>query len=337
MTGVRDLARDLADLRRFAFLTLPGYSMIACANAVEALRMANRLAGEAVYAWQIVTPDGQPAAASNGLLLHPTEPLDPAKRPDLLLACGGVDVRHAVDRWVTAALRRLARGGVALGALCTGSLALADAGLLEGYRCAIHWENLAAIREEFPRVRFVEDVFAFDRDRATCTGGVAPLHMMLAVIEARLGRRLAAGVRAQFLIERARAAEERQPARLGLRITGHPRLEAAVRLIEEGVETPMPSSEVARTVRLSPRQLERLFKRHLGQTPGAYAAALRLDRARVLLRETAMPITAVGVACGYASLSRFSAAYRARFGHPPRTERTTLSPGHQDARQPHPA
>ena len=181
----RDLPRELAGLRRFVFLTLPNYSMIACANAVEAQRMANRIAGEEVYTWDVVAPDDQPVAASNGLSLHPTVGLEMTERPDLLLACGGVDVRHLMDRRVTAALRCFARDGVALGALCTGSFALAKAGLLEGYRCAIHWEDLTAIREEFPGVRFVEDVFAFDRDRATCSGGVAPLDMMLAMIEAR--------------------------------------------------------------------------------------------------------------------------------------------------------
>ena len=328
----RDLPRELAGLCRFVFLTLPNYSMIACTNAVEALRMANRIAGEVVYTWDVVTPDGQPVAASNGLSLHPTVELETTERPDLLLACGGVNVRHVMDDRVTTALRSLARGGVALGALCTGSFVLARAGLLEGYRCATHWEDLSAIREEFPGVRFVEDVFALDRDRATCTGGVAPLDMMLAMIEARLGPRAVAELRAQFLVDRVRTGEERQPISSRLHIEGHTQLERAVRLIEDGIETPISMAALARAVRLSPRQLERLFKRHLGQTPNAYAAARRLDRARVLLRETAMSITAIGAACGFASPSRFSTSYRSRFGHPPKAERGNLSRRHSDDR-----
>jgi transcriptional regulator GlxA family with amidase domain len=312
----------LDELRRFGFLTLPNYSMIACANAIEALRMANRVVGQPVYSWAVVTLDGHPAAASNGLMLTPCTMLSAAERFDIVFVVGGIDVRNAVDRNVTAALRKLAHDGIALGALCTGSFALAEARLLAGYRCAIHWENLQAVREEFPNIDFVEDFFCIDRDRITCTGGIAPLDLMLAVIQARLGRRVAGEVSSLFLIERGRAADERQPCHAGAANQTTPRrLAEAIRLIEENIETPRPTAEIARAVRISTRQLERLFRRHLGTSPAAYAADMRLDRARALLRQTAMPVTDVGIACGFRSASHFSTAFRARFGHAPRAER----------------
>jgi AraC family transcriptional regulator, glycine betaine-responsive activator len=310
---------NLAKLSSFAFLTLPHYSLIAVANAIEVLRMANRTCGADTYRWQLVTPDGEPAAASNGMALHPTTSLAATARPDLLLVCGGIDVRHVVDASVTAALRRFARGGVPLGGLCTGSFALAAAGVLRGRTCAIHWENLAAIQEEFPDIEFVRDLYAIDRDRVTCTGGVAPLSLMLAIVASRLGPTIASEIQAQFLVERTREGSEQQHARPGR--PGHPKLETAVRVIEAAVDAKVQTGDLARNVGLSPRQLERLFRRHFGQTPAAYAAALRLDRARALLRETAMPVTAVAAACGYITPSRFSAAYRGRFGRSPRDER----------------
>lgn len=318
---------DLAAPRRFGFLTLPNYSLIACANAVEALRMANRVVGRAEYEWEVVTPGGKPAPASNGLALHPTAALEEAGAFDLLFVCGGIDVRRSAGRTVAAALRRLARSGTALGALCTGSFALAEAGLLRGYRCAIHWEDLPAIREEFPDTEFVEDMYTVDRDRITCTGGVAPLDMMLAVIEARLGRERAAQVSSQFIVERGRAGAERQKTAPWTRAAaGDERLAEAVRLIEGSVEAPLPAAAIAATVGLSPRHLERLFREHLGTTPAAFASAVRLDHARALLRQTAMPVTGVAVACGFGSASHFSTAFRGRFGHAPRAERVRNAP-----------
>ena len=318
---------DLAAPTRFGFLTLPNYSLIACANAIEALRMANRVSGRDEYAWRVVTPGGEPATASNGLALAPTVALDRAGALDLLFVCGGVDVRRSAGRAVAAALRRLARSGTALGALCTGSFALAEAGLLRGHRCAVHWEDLPALQEEFPDTEFVEDMFTVDRDRITCTGGVAPLDMMLAIIGARLGRDLAAQVSAQFIVERGRAGVERQPTAPWARaVTRNKRLAEAVKLIEGSVGAPLATTEVAAKVGLSVRQLERLFRQHLDTTPAAFSASVRLGRARALLRQTAMPITDVAVACGYDSASHFSTAFRARFGHAPRAERARSAP-----------
>jgi transcriptional regulator GlxA family with amidase domain len=309
-------------LRRFGFLTLPNYSMIACANAIEPLRMANRLTGRSDYGWTMLTLDGAPAAASNGLSLGPTLALEAAGPLDAVMVCGGVDVRLSVGRPLKTALRRLARRGIALGALCTGAFALAEAGLLKGYRCAIHWENLQAIHEEFPEIDFTQDLYAIDRDRLTCTGGVAPLDMMLNLIGGGLGRDLAEQISMQFILDRTRSGEERQPSLAhGHAVIGHPALERAVRLIEQRLERPLSAAAVARHAGVSPRQLERLFKQRLGHSPSAFALTLRLDRARALLRQTAMPITDVALACGFTSPTHFSTAYRRRFERPPRAER----------------
>src|SRR5215510_5110433 len=137
---------------KYGFLTLPRYSMIALSNAVEPLRMANIITGESVYQWSIVSLEGQPTPASNGLQLSPTLPLDLLGAVDILFVCGGVNVQEAVSAKILAALRRLAERRIPLGALCTGGYALAKAGLLDKYRATIHWENLSALREEFPRI-----------------------------------------------------------------------------------------------------------------------------------------------------------------------------------------
>jgi transcriptional regulator GlxA family with amidase domain len=323
---------DLASLRRFAFLTLPNYSMIACSNALEACRMANYVTGRQAYAWQVITLDGTPAPASNGLSLQPTAALADAAPFDVLFVCGGVDVRHAVSRPLKDALRRVARRGEVLGAFCTGSFALAEAGLLDGYRCAIHWENLAAIREEFPEIAFVEDLFVIDRDRLTCTGGVAPLDMMLALVDARLGGDLAAKVSDEFVVERIRPAGDPQHIPLQARIgPAHLAVTRVARIMEKNIERPLEIGAIVREAGLSERQVERLFRQHVGMTPSEYYMSARLARARELLRLTDMPVTEVGTAAGFTSPSHFSTAYRRRFGHAPRAERGRAPPAGRDA------
>jgi transcriptional regulator GlxA family with amidase domain len=313
---------ELGALSQFGFLTLPNYSMIACANAIEALRMANRVSARNAYRWQLLTLDGVAARASNGMSLQPTAPLASARSLDIVFVCGGVDIRRSTGRAVQSALRRLARDQVPLGALCTGSFALAEAGLLSGYRCAIHWENLAAIREEFPEIQFLDDLYTIDRDRITCTGGIAPLDLMLTLIRARLGNMIADRIATQFIVERGRRASERQPLSPAISPgAAHERLEVAVRLIQSKLDERLRIGAIAGEAGLSTRQLERLFKRHFGQTPAALWKRWRLERARTLLTQTAMPITDVSIACGFSTAAHFSTAYRHQFGRTPSTER----------------
>ncbi len=314
---------ELGALGQFGFLTLPNYSLIACANAIEALRMANRVSARSAYRWQLLTLDGVAARASNGMSLQPTTPLANARALDIVFVCGGVDIRRSTGRALLAALRRLAREGIPLGALCTGSFALAEAGLLSGYRCAIHWENLAAIREEFPEIQFLDDLYTIDRDRITCTGGIAPLDLMLTLIRARLGNLIADRIATQFIVERGRRASERQPLAPAISPGPvHERLETAVRLIQNKLDERLRISAIAAEAGLSTRQLERLFKRHFGQTPAALWKRWRLERARTLLTQTAMPITDVSIACGFSTAAHFSTAYRHQFGRTPSNERS---------------
>ena len=175
-----------ASLSHFAFMPLPNFTMIAFTNAIEVLRMANYLTGQPLYRWSIVSPDGGPVTASNGLSVD-TGPVECVGQPDIVFVVGGIDVQRETRPEHLVALRRFARLGSVLGSLCTGTYALARAGLLAGYACAIHWENMSALKEEFPDTRFLKELFVVDRDRVTCTGGVAPLDMMLNLIAARVG------------------------------------------------------------------------------------------------------------------------------------------------------
>nr|WP_241017316.1 GlxA family transcriptional regulator [Paraburkholderia sp. Ac-20342] len=315
-------AHAASSLRHFGFLTLQNFSMIAFSSAVEVLRMANYVGRADHYHWSIYSLDGAPVHASNGIAVRPAQPLDPASLPDVLIVCGGVRIREIVDDSLRATLDGVAQRGVPLGGICTGAYALMASGLLDGYRCAVHWEDLTALHEEFPRVRFADELFVVDRDRLTCTGGTAPLDLMLDLVGARLGRGLAAKVSEQFIVERIRSATDLQPIPVDARV-GFSRAELVevVRLMEANIKEPLSLEELARLVRLSQRHLQRMFKAYLNVSPTHYYLTLRLKRARELLRTTDASIARVTSVCGFNSPCHFSKAYRVQFGHAPSHER----------------
>jgi transcriptional regulator GlxA family with amidase domain len=284
--------------------------------------MANQQMGIDVYEWSIVSIDGKPTEASSGLTLSPTVPLDKLQPADIVFVCGGIKVREAVSPALLVALRRLADRQVPLGGLCTGGYALAKAGLLDSYRVTIHWENLSALREEFPRVKISDQLFTIDRDRYTSSGGTAPLDLMLNLIEQRLGTKVSKLVSEQFILDRVRKDTERQYVPLRAQIGWSNRgLMRVANLMEQHIEKPLSLEAIAKSSGLSRRQIERLFKRDLNCVPKRYYLQIRLRRARELLLQTAMPIMDITAACGFQSTPHFSKCYRNHFGHPPSAER----------------
>lgn len=322
---------DVRPPRRFAFVLVPNFSMIAFASALEPLRIANRMADRTLYGWQIVSKDGGLVRASNGCLVMTDQSLAdldvrPGSNLPTIILCSGLGAERIRDRELFAWLRRADRSGATIGALCTGAHLLARAGLLEGHRCTIHWENLPGFMEEFPEIDISADLFEVDRNRLTCSGGTAALDLMLHLIANEHGQELATKVSEQCLLDRIRQPHDHQrmPYRVRLGIH-HPKLIGAIEMMESNVEEPLDQEMLARYVGLSRRQLERLFKKHLGRTPAQYYLQLRLERARHLLYQTTMPIMNIAFACGFVSASHFSTCYRQMYGRTPRAERLGLA------------
>ncbi|PXB83288.1 AraC family transcriptional regulator, partial [Pseudomonas aeruginosa] len=164
------------------FLLLDNFTLISLASAVEPLRMANQLSGRELYRWHTLSLDGRQVWASDGLQITPDAGTDNAPAVDCVIVCGGVGIQRSVTREHVTFLQAQARQGRRLGAVCTGSWALARAGLLDGYDCSVHWECLAAMQEAFPRVAMSTRLFSIDRNRFTSSGGTAPMDMMLPLI-----------------------------------------------------------------------------------------------------------------------------------------------------------
>ncbi len=285
---------SVARSRKITFFLVPSFSMIAFATAIEPLRLANRHLGYPYYKWRLVTLDGGPGHASNGLEVRVDGSLEEEKRriqgedrPDMVFVCSGVFVERFDSRPIHSWLRQLHRSGTIVGALCTGAWVLAKAGLLDGKRCAIHWENLPGFAEAFPEADVYADLFEVDQNIYTCAGGTASLDMMFQIINEDHGETVVNRVCEQCLTDRVRNPHDRQRlplrARLGIHNT---KVLFIIELMEANIAEPLSLIELANYAGLSRRQIERLFRRAMGRSPARYYLELRLDRARHLLLQS---------------------------------------------------
>lgn len=308
--------------RRIGFLLVPDFAMIAYSCAMEPYRAANALAGRRLYAWTHASPDGKPVLASNGLAIVPDQGIDAPIDVDDLFVCAGGNPTLFDDPATFAWLRAQAHRGVRIGGISGGPFVMARAGLLAGYRCTLHWEYESALREEFPRLDVTRNLFEIDRTRCTSSGGTAALDMMAALIAADHGRPLARAVSEWFLHTQVR--QSAAPQRMTLRErydVANATVLATLDRMEQALEEPLSREALAEAAGVSLRQLERLFRAHLGRTMHEQYLDLRLDRARTLVTQTAMPVIEVAFASGFVSAAHFSRAYKARFGRSPSFER----------------
>lgn len=298
-----------------ALLVLPQASILEVASALDPLRNANRQLGREAFRWRIVSPDGGPVALTCGLSLPSAGPLAAASGAEALIVIAGYRLDQSATRPLIRDLRRMAPRFGLVGGVDAGPWVMARAGLLDGYRATVHWEDLEDLAAAHPEIDVVPDRFVIDRNRVTIGGAAPAQDFMLHLIAARHGPALARQVALSFLTtpqpgRQPQTAPDPDPAL-------DPRVAAAVARMEARIDTPEPVAATAAAVGLSARRLEALFRQAFGSTPGAHGLALRLQAARRMLTDTRHPLAEVALRTGFSSPATLSRAFRRAHGHPP--------------------
>ncbi|TAL55064.1 GlxA family transcriptional regulator [Pandoraea sp.] len=316
--------KPVHDLRvqHFGFLLLNNFSLIALGAAVDPLRIANQVVGQTVYRYVLLSVDGGPVVSSDGIQLSVNHALADKIHFDTIFVVGPNPIPTRGIGGILDWLRRQANAGVALGGLDTGSYFLARAGLLNGHRCTIHWEDRDVILEYFPQLVLSNRIYEIDRQRYTCSGGIAPIDLMSRLISQPPGsEELAARVLELLLADRRGHDQQQRMSLRHYRGAEHTRLEEALHLMESNVEETLAVEEIANYLRVSSRQLERWFKARMGKTPVQAYQEIRLLRARQLLYRTGQSLSEICNNTGFASTTSFSNAYKRQFGISPIADR----------------
>lgn len=308
-------------------LVLPEVSLLSLAGTLEPLRAANRASGRNLFRWKLVSPDGEPVTTSSGVQLGVQAGLDPTKVDGALIVLAAFNVDRYLDSDLLGQLRKIAKKGIPIGAVESGSWVLASAGLLDGRSATTHWEDLERFAAAFPEITVKPDRFVIDGNRFT-TGGASPaLDMALYLIRKRHGYSLALEVASIFIYEEVRtAADPQRMLSLGTMTWQEPRLSETIKIMEANIEEPLSIREIAKRVGLKERMLELLFKKVIGVSPRTWYLSMRLKAGRRLVLDTRQSITEIAAQTGFGSASAFARQFKAIFGVSPVSARKTNRP-----------
>jgi len=304
------------------FVVLPGASILCVASSIDPLRAANRISGETLYHWTLVSPDGSDPETSSGMPVKVSGRFDPDARHEVIVVIAGFGVSAFARGTFISGVRKAARRARAVGGVVAGAWLLGHAGLIGNRAATTHWEDFEDFRAAFPGAMVRPDRYVIDGKIFT-TGGASPtFDLMLHLIRSRQGMGMALNVASVFIYDQSRAPGDAQPlVSVGRLDARDPRVAAAIRLMESHVEAPLTVEAIARRLKVSQRTLEQEFNRLIGEPPGRYFLGLRLAAARKMVSDTALPMTEIAARTGFSSAATFSRAFRAEYGKAPRALR----------------
>lgn len=307
--------------REFAFCLCPGFSLFNVGSALDVLRHANRFAAREFYRWTLLGERDGAVVDSNGISLATDSRLDSQASPDIAFAVAGFDASRIRQPRIGAWLVRQARAGCAIGGISNGVFLLAATGLLNQYRATIHWEEFESFCLLYPQVRTRYQRFVVDRNRISCAGGSATLDLFIEIARQDLGNEIALKISRQMLLQEQSIVPPGTGSGRSVGRHYSPPVQRALDLIEACAGEPIGVNELAARIGISRRDLLRLFRRELNNTPSRILAERRLDRARSLILNTRLPMSSIADSVGFSSQSHLTASYHREFGITPAQQR----------------
>ncbi|MGH8384082.1 MAG: GlxA family transcriptional regulator [Pseudomonas sp.] len=277
--------------------------------------LANNAADEPVYNIELLSESGGLVHTSAGFAVQTTA-FD--QRPfDTLLVMGDNLIRP-VSSGMVEFLRRASHGTRRLGSICTGAIALAEAGLLDGRKATTHWCHAQSLQRTYPKVKVEEDrIFINDGHIWTAAGMSACVDLALALVEMDLGAEVARRVARQLVVYHRRAGGQSQFSVMLELEPKTDRIQAALTYAKQNLKSVLSVEELANAANLSPRQFSRVFHAETGQSPAKAIESLRVESARLMMETGRHSIDVVATDTGFGDRERMRRAFIRAFGQPP--------------------
>ncbi|WP_370411638.1 GlxA family transcriptional regulator [Streptomyces fradiae] len=284
-------------VRRVAVIAAPPVSMFNLAIP-EMLFAKVETDGGPAYETLICAPDPGPVATTGGLDLHVPHGLDAVTGADTVILAGSGQYDDPDPR-ILDVLRRAAADGRRIASICTGSFALAAAGLLDGRSATTYWAYRELLAERHPAVDLQDDVlFVQDGPLLTSSGYAAGIDLCLHIIRTDHGAAVANTVARLALVAPVRPGGQTQFTLTPLPPERGASFAATRAWAMEHLDRPLTLTDLARHAGVSVRTLSRRFHAETGVSPLQWLLHQRVERAKELLETTALPMDVLARAAG---------------------------------------
>ncbi|WP_028117471.1 GlxA family transcriptional regulator [Ferrimonas senticii] len=318
---------------RFLLLPLPGFTLLPFAAFVDKLRFS---ADEADHSrqhhchWQVAAISERQHSSCGVEIVTATLPsaasqADYLGQFDYLVLFGGRPTELNPEQ--QAPYRSLLRNFSALNrpivAIDNGVFLLANQGLLEGRKVAVHWRHQAQFNQRFPRIEIVrERLYCHDGNRISCAGGSAAADLAVSLLQSHLGSARAHKGLADMLIDRHRSPLQAQPTESLSLHSGDRLVNRAINLMLAHLATPLTIEALAQQLGVSRRQLDRRFISHAQHSCSQHYLQLRLQHADWLLQNSDWPLAAIADDSGFCNAEHLSRQFLKQFGIRPKLRRS---------------
>ncbi len=290
--------------------------------------------GDALLEVPIVAATSEPFRCFGSILVEPHAAIADVADVDAVIVCDMYTPIDTPPRGRFAAevewLRRMHAKGALLASVCTGSLLLAESGLLDGRSCAGHWAYRDLFLSAYPRIRFVPGAIldlSNERDGLITAGGVTAWQDLALHLIARFcGPEHAARTARGYLLAGHEGGQLPFSAMTRRVRTDDAVIQGCLAWIADNYAAPSPVAEMADRSGLTRRTFARRFQAATGRRPIDYVHALRIEGARLLLETDRSAIEDVGFAVGYEDPTFFRRLFKRTTGLTPAAYRRKFAP-----------
>jgi transcriptional regulator GlxA family with amidase domain len=304
--------------KSIAFLIFDDFQLLDAAGPIAAFEMPVQGMRPPPYRLVVIAERGGLVRSSSGVALT-AEPFDAVRKIDTLIVAGGQGTKQAMVSAPTLAfIRKQVKTARRVCSVCSGSLVLAAAGILDGKRATTHWRRCEQMRRTFPKITLESDpIFVRDGNIWTSAGVSAGIDLALALIGNDLGQDIAKRVAQELVVYHRRPGGQSQFSALLDLDASNERFMALLTWARENVDQHLTCERLADRIGMSPRSFARNFKTATGLTPAKAIERIRLEVARERVENGLDPIERIASKAGFGGAEHIRRAFIRAFGQPP--------------------